>query len=700
MPSTFPLPLECLDIILRLIASQRETAHLLARLLRVNKYVCNATLPILYKNPFENINFRYGLPSARIEMVEIAFRRLALTLLLSIPLEDSQHHNPALTDILRAAYFPTREPVPDLRRPFIPYHSFITDVVITVADTASVHDIPFHGPLLATFPNYIEHLSQPQVRETVAAAAQTGSLIISGKLIEYFRPAGHILRKDFTWILCTTNAEHIRSVVIPLSDILRYFSLIGRFKTLSNITFSFNPRLQLNERMRSRLSPQQLQILDRQMNDQTQHLDEMIRFVQELRQRHPHILRVAACTSPGNHRDVFPENYQAQLLQCLPPLNSPSFVNKDNWLQFIAKIQETNLSRIKVLLQERPFCDVNHLKRLAQREAFLHQCRSLDSIHISSWSEDLFQWAVDERRNGLLGIAAGRKPTTPPPVPLRIANINYGPKSDGRQVDDLMFGFSETLESLDITSDVYQHYVIPIHDDLLPDFKVGSRGGDVALYCELARLTRFTISTSEHLLRIESSFLCRLPSLEYLVLKDTRKTYSVNGVTYWSPTLGTLPRLAHIALEGTPAISFHPDALHHTPNLAHLHLGLLAAPTSHIFIPPAEDLDNVGQVEDGAVSQISTPTPIPTLQQPTRPIWVWDWELRKLETLKLNSAFAYKFQFRMLEKTPNLKVLSLNIHTYARQHARTIYLNDLRLVSTSMAATTLVSSPPADTVVP
>jgi hypothetical protein len=620
---------------------------------------------------------------------------LAWTLLLSIPLEDGQHDNPALTDILRAAYLPARK---NLRRSFFPYYAFIADVVIVAADTPRDDDTFFHGRFLAVFPNIIKHLNQPQVRETLAATAQPGGRFHSAKTVEYMRAVGLVLRKDFTWFLCTNNAEHIRSVVIPLSDISRYFSLVGRLKVLSNITFFIDLQLQLHNRERSRFSPQELETLERQLEDRARHLDEMIRFVQKLRQCHPHIHMAATCPRPGNRRDICPENYQDQLLQCLPPLNSPSIVNKSNWLQFAAKVQETDLSRIKVLFQEPPFCGFSHVKQLAQWEPFLHRCCSLDSIDIYTWSEDLFQWAANERRNATVEIAAGRKLTMSPPVPLRLAKINCGPQSDGRQVDDLMIGFSETLESLDITSHFQRDPYAPASNDPLPEFKVGSRGGDVARYCKLVRLTRFTISTRNHFLRVDSFFLHRLPSVEYLVLKHTRERYSVNEIACWSPTPGILPRLVHINLEGTPAISFHPDTLHHTPNLVYLKLGLLSAITSHIFIPHAGDLDDVGQEEDGAGSPASMP--MPTTQPLTKSIWSWNWELRKLGTLELNSVFAYKFQFRLLEKTPNLRMLALNINTQERQHPRTIRLCDLPLVSNSTTAITLVSSPPTVTVTP
>lgn len=51
MDDQFPLPLECPRIILNHLAINKST-RALTRLLRANKYVCHATLPCLYSNPF------------------------------------------------------------------------------------------------------------------------------------------------------------------------------------------------------------------------------------------------------------------------------------------------------------------------------------------------------------------------------------------------------------------------------------------------------------------------------------------------------------------------------------------------------------------------------------------------------------------------------------------------------------------------
>lgn len=51
MCDAFPLPIECLQLVITNLTVQREVKTL-AALLRVNKHVCLATLPFLYEDPF------------------------------------------------------------------------------------------------------------------------------------------------------------------------------------------------------------------------------------------------------------------------------------------------------------------------------------------------------------------------------------------------------------------------------------------------------------------------------------------------------------------------------------------------------------------------------------------------------------------------------------------------------------------------
>src|SRR5690554_3982250 len=83
------LPLECLQLIIQHIADKNDLLTL-TTLLRVNRYVCEATLPFLYSDPF-----KHSYHSDNTEQLN-SRRRLAQTLLRQAPPE-------RISDLVRAA---------------------------------------------------------------------------------------------------------------------------------------------------------------------------------------------------------------------------------------------------------------------------------------------------------------------------------------------------------------------------------------------------------------------------------------------------------------------------------------------------------------------------------------------------------------------------------------------------------------------
>ncbi|KAF9136048.1 hypothetical protein BGW39_008011 [Mortierella sp. 14UC] len=150
----------------------------------------------------------------------------------------------------------------------------------------------FNNPSSMGHPACLKYLSQDHVQESLAAVQPTGHLR-SGAMVERVKAARVKFRKDFTWALCTYNAEHAQALDMPLSHITQYRSLAKRFKALSTVTFYMDHKLQSYERERSTFTPQVLESLARRHEERSRHLDEMVRFVQELRQCHPQILKVA-----------------------------------------------------------------------------------------------------------------------------------------------------------------------------------------------------------------------------------------------------------------------------------------------------------------------------------------------------------------------------------------------------------------------
>ncbi|KAK5821532.1 hypothetical protein F5H01DRAFT_403405 [Linnemannia elongata] len=236
--------------------------------------------------------------------------------------------------------------------------------------------------------------------------------------------------------------------------------------------------------------------------------------------------------------------------------------------------------------------------------------------------DDTFQWAVDERKQHDAEIVAGRTPLRPL-VPLRIFATKYDRPAFGRQLNDVAFAFGGTLE--DITEAI--------------------------------------------------DAISRCPRLSHIFLKDRRQEYQLDEVVYWTPTKP--PLLKELALEGTPAISFHPDILHGTTNLTDLKLEIFTLRVDVAFIPPAEELDGADDesIDDNNKNANSPPTHESVPRK--RPTWTWDWHLPNLVSLTLNTEFGYRFKFRMLAGTPNLVRFNVGIGSQFGQHRRTVGIADL-----------------------
>ncbi|KAF9151858.1 hypothetical protein BG015_006130 [Linnemannia schmuckeri] len=215
---------------------------------------------------------------------------------------------------------------------------------------------------------------------------------------------------DSRTALCS-NVERIKSLTIPLSDIGRYSSLVDRFEALTNVTFQLDRQLSEEDADMDEITAEELTVLNQQRDERKQHLDQMVLFVQELRQRHKNVLQTAACYGlyPLSNEKC-PEEHQNQLARLFPVLVNPQYLYDSNWAHFATKIEETDLSTVKMIVLPMGQSDAFTLPRLLEQFPFLHRCRSLERIHLTSLRDDVFQWAVDERRQYDADIAAGCSP--------------------------------------------------------------------------------------------------------------------------------------------------------------------------------------------------------------------------------------------------------------------------------------------------
>ncbi|KAG0080832.1 hypothetical protein BGZ90_011107 [Linnemannia elongata] len=582
MSTTFPLPLECLQMVIHHLAIESDR-NSLASLLRVNKYVCSATLPVMYADPFRLRPFSFFSKETPTSLIKLL--SLMKSLLLSLP------EGQGVTDLLRVAYLSTAPasdgkttehqeqeappPIPatETTTTSIPYYSFLTHIDL------EAHY--FSGGGLFYTPQFPSNSAILDYLEINGHAERYTAKDVTGRLKHYEQPTiicqgvARDLGRDLTWALCVNGAECIQRLAIPISDISRYLAIVGRFKVLTNVTFLLDSDITPFLHFGQQLAEEDQEVLALQQRERERHIEEMILFVQEHCQRFPNTLTRGRCV-----KDMF-------MTEECP--KEPVFERDSK-----------------------------------QVGPFLHRCRALEDIDIRSPSEDAFRWAVEERKWFERDIADGRTtPSRRPLVPLRQLYVGFEDHpSSGGLFDDAVFAFQETLEDICVS------------------------------ICE-------------------------------------SREYSLDQVNYWEPA--KLPRLESLKLQGTAAISFHPDTLKYALELQALCLEA-DQDEDHMtyFIPPAEELDAIAEGEstvdgggsnsvDGGggdnVDNDETSSVLRTLAR--RPVWTWDWALPKLTFMTLTGEHAYRFQFRMLEGTPSLIALKLDIASTTALHQRTIHLEDL-----------------------
>ncbi|KAG0313105.1 hypothetical protein BGZ97_010519 [Linnemannia gamsii] len=494
--------------------------------------------------------------------------------------------------------------------------------------------------------------------------------------------AARQLRRDLTWALCAADVERVRTLVIPLSDITRYLPLVGRFTVLEDITFVLDHDIPEDGGHRyDNMTEEQKGLVKRHWRERIQHLEDMITFVQEHRRQHCGMLADGQCLKEYQQSQECPREYQLRLLYALPPLINPRCIGLHNWVRFVHKAQDIDLSHVKTF---RPPSSSRwneiHLynEKSAPIELYLPRCRSLDTFMTNSINDNTFQWAVDERRQYNADIAAGRRQHRPsrqqsPLVPLRYFTIKDGQLPTRRQLSNIAFAFHDTLEMI-IFSGSWERE----DDDQESLDSDGINGDNNTNNSELSswslpRLLRFDAVCREHYSAIKPDFLSHCPRLTFLNISDGLAEYTADGVEYWKPA--ELPLLNFLNLRGASAYLFHPDTLKSTPELTHLYLGsCFGSPDQPI--PPPENIISIDADDDDDDFGGESATTITPNQRQRRPIWTWDWELPKLTSLQLDSEFAHAFRFRMLASTPSLESLVLNI---VQECKRTIRLADLLL---------------------
>ncbi|KAG0044088.1 hypothetical protein BGZ83_010670 [Gryganskiella cystojenkinii] len=509
------------------------------------------------------------------------------------------------------------------------------------------------------------------------------------------------LRRDLTWTFCQPILEQIQRLSIPLSDIDRYIDSVQRFRSLRSVYFVpdeyQNRALEYDSQRRARL-------------EQT-----LLVFVKRHTILFPGLLRFASCSSCATWFCLFTctRDTQLELKRLLPPIQKLRTIDEANQDHVQTKIKETDLSAVRsiTLLGQYRYRQDNPIRDIIQADpSFLSRCRSLKYVKVKGLDLGLFQWAVEEKKSwdryhastaaSSIPVPLSADAAVPSPLPLVPLERLHLLRShtSGPKLNQFAYAFSESLTTVDFTidfendTDGYDATEVDEGEDGVdgtngpPAPELDHHHWRLGQGWRLPKLQILSIRAGSvrHIeidrLLLSNGGLSCWDSLEKLALFDDTPLYQCSVIRSCRPAAKAMPRLKEINLKGWPALTFHPDTLHQTPNLEELNIG-----THHdMWTPPREeslesfqplnqdeydrDSEHIytdqeheqGQESEMATTSVSTPVQLfdGGLRYRRAP-WTWDWYLPLLKNLHLTSEFAILFEFRMLERCPSLQVLWL-----------------------------------------
>jgi len=503
------------------------------------------------------------------------------------------------------------------------------------------------------------------------------------------------IHRQLIWILCQDHMDTIEELTIPLFDIERYIDHVGQFTSLSKVIFSDDNNTILwgykEATHGNELDPDQ-NVATTKYN---RYSTGMLQFVQQHTLIHKNVLRYVEADIYATP-DLF---FEIQAL--LPPLHKPRSIDRWNWIKFVARVMDTNLNHLESIgMYTRNELDDNtrwlrdKAYELLRSQPFLPRCRTLKELKMYTLGPDMFQWAVQEKKQmdearqqekiSSLQVSTRQHGhhdnDLVPLVPLRSVTLDTKElrQPSVQELDDIAFAFSDTLE--EITMRVGWSKGRNEYDSLASTPQVAYGQG-----WDLPHLRTLVLSVNHFQLYFDMDGLGQCRSLESIRLRDEITPYNHREVRSWSPV--SLPHLRVLDLQGSPALHFNMDSLHHSPCLETLSLSMEAMYYSDLcyYIPSAEELEREDSDNQGTDSNDVSGMP-GSNQGPgsigRRPRYTWDWHLQNLSDLELAAVFAFQFDFQWLQYLPNLQRLRLDMRSSGLydptvSHKRRITLKDV-----------------------
>lgn len=724
------LPVECLQHILHFISLDtydNNNKRALHALICTNKHLALITLPYLYSHPFQYTTHTRTYPvEGGIEPSSVRLTRMLLLLLLSTTKGGAYFSQ--LSTPVRLAY--------ELGNgtPEIPSTTTATATSTTTTST-STNTTTITTNAATTTCNttafsldYMAQLRHLDVEWTATGNYHTAPKIkptadlfnfMEGDVYEHMMAFDRlleawaygngigsvrvwclwpILRREVTWAIAGPILEQLQSLVIPVSDIGKYRGAIGRLLNLEQVRFSLDEPFDYGEEYNSDLTPEFVAITQRRKADA---MAAMVAFVKEHTQLFPNRLLFVTCTNGvvfNFEEQECPEETLFEIARLLPPLPPPFYLNEHNWIRFTIAPLRIDLGAVEsVVFPMEPQSWWYRMVR--ENREFLRRCRRLRTLEMVTLGRGSFRWAVQERQdldrlgrnvaldtttaavaaitnnNSLAQQQESQRQVARILIPIQSVTISEHTTLFADEINDIAIGFSQTLECFTIKAS--NNTGPPFHLERVIHVGTG--------WVNLPVLTSLNLNTGNANLVLDRHIWEHCSSLVELIIIEPTTRYRCQDIVPCLP--GHPSNLETLWLQGSSALAFDPATLDSTPKLITLRIYTGNGNDSQFFIPPVQELersygtqsvdgqDKEGDEEGGEGDASFQTGTGGTTDVILRPRWTWNWDLPVLTYAKFTAEFAYRFQFRMLQKCPRLEVLRLDITSMDEPEAHTRVLS-------------------------
>ncbi|KAF9584621.1 hypothetical protein BGW38_005830 [Lunasporangiospora selenospora] len=425
--------------------------------------------------------------------------------------------------------------------------------------------------------------------------------------------------------------------------------------------------------------------------------NDMRPFVMEHIALFPGLLKRVECFTRKTGSSVLKICPGAQLLEVarqLPPLRNPRHIDVFSTYQFLAHTGKTNLEFVESIKCDTH--QHEELQDLVNgMGSILQSCRRLKKLEWTNPPDKLFSWTLEHHtlRNKSAYKEQDHGSSSPPSTLQQLQLQPMGPLESivlsrvrtgrGTPIDYTLSAFSDTLKELKVSYEVIKNYrEIGNYTDDSSDENGNDNNNDTYYYknyykdigkggdsddsvcrvdigddetLSLPHLQQLVMSCSE-----EASIMIRPQVLDNspLVKLDIHNPMSKYDLTFdygydlWTQPI-QLPDLKWLRLVGPPALTFDLGTLNSTKQLETIELSLdsWVAPYMERRGPHSRSVISHRQMFSSAS---------------------WTWHLPCLVTLTLGETYANEFKFKMLEHCPSLEKLKLRVLS-----KRTLTVRDL-----------------------